>query len=993
MHHPAFEFIRSEPIAALNISLEEYRHPATKARHFHLAADDDNNAFLVAFLTVPQDSTGVAHILEHTSLCGSRRYPVRDPFFMMIRRSLNTFMNAFTSSDWTAYPFASQNKKDFLNLLQVYLDAAFFPRLGALDFAQEGHRIEFETSDDANTPLVYKGVVFNEMKGSMSSPVQMLWKELQTRLFPTITYHHNSGGDPEEIPALTHEQLRAFHAKHYHPSNAVFFTYGDTPAADHQAHFQERVLQHFQFQDMDLRIPDEQRYKTPMNSVVHYALDEPEAAEPEEAEPAKPEESGKDKGKRKKTHIVLGWLLGRNIDQREVMNAHLMSGVLLDNSASPLRHVLETSTLGTAPSPVCGLDSSTREMNFCCGLEGSEPEHAEAVESQILELLEKTARDGVPQEQLESVLHQFELSQREITGDGFPYGLRLIINALTPALHGSDPLNALNLDPLLDALHEDIKNPEFIKGLVRRLLLDNPHRVRLVMAPDKTLSARKAAEEAARLAAVKEVMNDGEKARIIERTKALETRQNTPDDPECLPKVGLEDVPDKIKFPQSEEMKTGEAGNPGTCFAQGTNGMVYQVIMLDLPELESELLELLPLFCECLPEVGVGRKDYLQTQIWQSSVSGGISAHGSVRANVSDTQRTRGMFSLSGKALARNHAALSELMRVTFDSARFDELPRLRELVAQMRAESESSITSRGSALAMSAATSGMNPVGNLAHHWNGLEGIKKLKALDDSLKDAKALAGFAAKLKRIREILIQAPPQFLLINEAVHQADIARVLDACWKDRPPADANIPLLVLPPVSHAVKQGWTTSTQVNFCAKAYPAVPYSHADAPVLIVLGEFLRNGYLHRAIREQGGAYGGGAGYDFDTGSFRFYSYRDPRLSETLADFDRSLAWVQETRHEPRALEEAVLSVISRIDRPGSPAGEAKNTFFGCLHGRTPEERRRFRSRVLRVSLNDLQRVSAAYLTPERAGVAVLSDTKTLEAQAADLGLEIFVL
>ncbi|HXH01791.1 MAG TPA: insulinase family protein, partial [Candidatus Competibacteraceae bacterium] len=205
-----FELLRSRSIPSLRVELEEYRHRGTGARHLHLKANDPHNAFLVAFLTVPQDSTGVAHILEHTALCGSRRFPVRDPFFMMIRRSLNTFMNAFTASDWTAYPFASQNRKDFNNLLEVYLDAAFFPLLDELDFAQEGHRLEFAEPGNPASPLVYKGVVYNEMKGAMSSPVSRLSQSLQTYLFPTTTYHYNSGGEPSDIPRLSHAQLKAF---------------------------------------------------------------------------------------------------------------------------------------------------------------------------------------------------------------------------------------------------------------------------------------------------------------------------------------------------------------------------------------------------------------------------------------------------------------------------------------------------------------------------------------------------------------------------------------------------------------------------------------------------------------------------------------------------------------------------------------------------------------------------------------------------------------
>ncbi len=231
--HAAFEHLRSQTIDSLNLRVEEYQHKVTGAQHIHLASDNPENVFLVALRTVPQDSRGVAHILEHTALCGSEKYPVRDPFFMMIRRSLNTFMNAFTSPDWTAYPFASQNRKDFDNLLDVYLDAVFFSRLDELDFAQEGHRLEFKEPDNPDSPLTFKGVVFNEMKGAMSSVPAQLWQSLCRYLFPTTTYHHNSGGDPEHIPDLTYEQLQQFYRTHYHPSNAIFMTYGDIPAAEH----------------------------------------------------------------------------------------------------------------------------------------------------------------------------------------------------------------------------------------------------------------------------------------------------------------------------------------------------------------------------------------------------------------------------------------------------------------------------------------------------------------------------------------------------------------------------------------------------------------------------------------------------------------------------------------------------------------------------------------------------------------------------------------
>ncbi|MDY6992697.1 MAG: insulinase family protein, partial [Pseudomonadota bacterium] len=580
--------IRQIPIPSLKITVEEYRHVNTAARHLHLAAHDNNNAFLIAFLTVPEDSTGVAHILEHTSLCGSQHYPVRDPFFMMTRRSLNTFMNAFTSSDWTAYPFASQNTKDFENLLRIYLDAVFFPRLDPLDFAQEGHRLEFKVADDPTTPLMYKGVVFNEMKGAMSAPINTLWHALHEQLFPTITYHYNSGGDPKEIPQLTYEQLKAFHASHYHPANAILMTYGDRAAHHHQRLFEACALRHFQPLDLKLAIADEQRYSAPKKVVRPYAIEETESTE-------------------HKTHIVCAWLLSHSTDVQAMMEAHVLTGVLLDNSASPLRRALETSSLGSAPSPLCGLDDSTREASFFCGLEGSDPEHADAVEQLILQVLEQVVREGVPQEHIESVLHQIELNQREISGDHFPYGLHLLINALSPMIHGGDPVAFLDIDPTLTVLRQECQDSQFIPRLIQKHLLDNPHRVRLVMLPDTQLATQQLQAETEALAAIKARLSASEQAQLVAQAAALEARQQQQDDAELLPKVGLDDIPLALQIPEWIEQPIAQL--PATWFVRATNGMIYQSIVIELPAMATELIELLALFCDCLTEVGCGGDD------------------------------------------------------------------------------------------------------------------------------------------------------------------------------------------------------------------------------------------------------------------------------------------------------------------------------------------------------------------------------------------------
>jgi hypothetical protein len=958
--HPAFDWVRSTPIGALKLVVEEYRHRVTGAQHLHLAADNPENVFMVALRTVPQDSTGVAHILEHTALCGSEKYPVRDPFFMMTRRSLNTFMNAFTSSDWTAYPFASQNRKDFFNLLDVYLDSVFFARLEPLDFAQEGHRLEFAKPADPGSPLQYKGVVYNEMKGAMSAISSTLWHTLTKYLFPYTTYHYNSGGDPEHITDLSYEGLRDFYRSHYHPSNAVFLSYGDIPAAELHERFESRALARFEHLDIHIAVPDEKRYAAPIAVEEAYAWEEED--EPEE-----------------KSHIVLGWLLGKSTRLEDLLKAHLLNGILLDNSASPLQQALETTELGAAPSPLCGVEDSQREIVFSCGLEGSEGARAGAVEALVLETLERVARDGVPLEQVRAVLHQLELHQREISGDGHPFGLQLGLMALTGAIHRGDPVAVLDLEPVLEKLHREIEEPGWVQRLVRELLLDNPHRVRLVMNPDTGLAARRRAAEERQLAAIREKLSEEERARIVATAQTLAERQNQKPDDSCLPRVTIADVP-----PDVPEIASAvrEAAVPLTTYERGTNGIVYQQVIVDLPALPAEQLELLPYYANFLTEVGSAGRDYLGSQTLAAAVSGGLNAYTALRGGVEDEQRTRGVLVLSSKALARNAAALFALQRETLLEPRFDEQQRLRELLSQMRARRDQSITGSGHSLAMAAACSRMSPAALLGHELSGLEGIRRTRALEKRVAEAGEAQRFAAQLAALHDAVLRSPRQLLLVADGEHLESAAGALAECWHEAG-SPHGAATFAPPAVREPVRELWQTSTQVNFCAKAYPTVPVGHADAAALTVLGGFLRNGFLHRAIREQGGAYGGGAGQDSGIAAFRFYSYRDPRGAETLADFDVSIAWLHDTEHTDQALEEAILGVIGSLDKPASPAGEAKKHFHEQLFGRSTAQRREFRARVLAVSLDDLRRVATTWLDPARASVAVITNAPGAEMMA----------
>ena len=449
-----------------------------------------------------------------------------------------------------------------------------------------------------------------------------------------------------------------------------------------------------------------------------------------------------------------------------------------------------------------------------------------------------------------------------------------------------------------------------------------------------------------------------------------------------LPKVTLADVPPELPALQYAERRIN--GRPVTCYEQGTNGLVYQQLSSSLPAMDARELSLLPHLTGMATELGVGEADYLATQQRQSAAVGSINLFTSMRGAVDSEQRIKADLVLSSKALQRKANEQAALMRDTLEALRFDELPRIRDLVAQQRARREQSITGHGHSLAMQAACAGMSPLGRLHHELSGLAGIAALRRLDAALDTQSELETFAGHLRELHQRLRNADWEGLVVAEPECTDSVAEASCAAWQALPASSESV--LELGALRAPVRECWVVNSQVSFCAKAYPTVPSGHADAPALTVLAGFLRNGFLHRAIREQGGAYGGGASHDASVAALRFYSYRDPRIAGTLDDFDASVLWLLETRHGDAALEEAILGVIGSLDKPGSPAGEAKQDYHNLRFGRDHAQRMVFRRAVLAVTLDDLRRVAETYLRPEVASIAVVTGTAALQQESAAL-------
>nr|WP_317199210.1 insulinase family protein [uncultured Psychrobacter sp.] len=989
--HSAFELIEHRHIEALSIDVLISQHVKTGAMHYHLAHPSDENAFLVGFRTQPMDSKGEAHILEHVALCGSKKFPVRDPFFSMIKRSLNTFMNAMTAADWTAYPYATQNKNDYFNLLDVYLDAAFFPNIHPLDFAQEGIRVELNEEDKPQ----FKGIVFNEMKGAMSGEIDQLYHTVAHHLFPTTTYHYNSGGDPADIPDLTHTELVEFHKSHYHPSNSVIMSFGNIPVRETQAKIHQDALAEFETGQKHVSRP-EVRLPAPISATDTYTADE-----------AGPNQ----------THHVVAWLLPSITDPKQRLALRLLEGVLIEHAGSPLRAYLDSHALGRAPSPLLGLDDSHYEMVFYTGLRGSEPEHAEAVEQGIIDLLTDVASRPVDDETIETILHQIEIDQRHIGGDSMPYGLNLLLEGFSTAIHDGNPIDVWEVDEHLLWLREQVKDKQWLPNLIKTHLLDNPHRVRVTMAPDSEKSARLIAAEQVRLDTIAMDLSADDKDILKKQALDLAARQAAPDDVSLLPKVGLEDVPTDISFKEGTQKQVTLSGQQSTLFEYeaGTNGLYYYQVVVpltdainkantnsvsdNLPANDVINHPLLPIYLSLLSELGTDSLDAYEMQAKQAAHSSGVTARISQRTSIDDSQTISSYFVVATRALNRKPEAI-DLLKEVMENSVFSEHDRIKETLQQRAASWQSRLAGAGHAYALQTASRGMSRQAQLEYVRSGLPALNALKDfLGHASDDAAQWDKLAMSLMDLHQRLISLPKHAIIVCEAEQTERLSQLIVDSWKDSAassvkPAltDADIPsefsALTLDATlngevdaAHRLEHNpivediaWLVATNVYHNASAYTVPAADHPDTAALMVLAPYLRNGYLHSAIRERGGAYGGGAGYDANACAFKFFSYRDPHCEQTFAHFDASIEWLINEPQTDEQLEEAILGIISGMDKPGSPAGEAIKACFTNLHHRGPEWQRKMRAAILAVTTQDLQRVAGQYLQGQQHVRSVLA-------------------
>jgi Zn-dependent M16 (insulinase) family peptidase len=907
-----------------------FRHVKTGSELLSLRNDDENKVFGITFRTPPSDSTGVAHILEHSVLCGSRKYPVKEPFVELLKGSLKTFLNAMTYPDKTCYPVASQNVRDFYNLIDVYLDAVFYPRLTPFIFQQEGWHYEMDGPDD---PLTFKGVVFNEMKGARSSPDNLLAEYSQRSLFPDTPYGFDSGGDPLHIPNLSFEQFKAFHEKYYHPSNARIYFYGDDEPEE-RLQVVDGYLKDFEAMEVDSRVSLQKPLSEPRTLVKPFA-------------------AGGSLGETPKGMVTVNWLLDETSRAEVNLASHMLEYILLGMPGSPLRKALIDSSYGEDLAGE-GLGSDLQQMYFSTGLKGIDPGNADKVQSLIFDTLTGLVKQGIHPHTIEAAVNTTEFVLRENNTGSYPRGLLIMLRALTSWLYGEDPLSLVAFEAPLKALKEKIfDRKHFFEEMIDRNLTRNAHRTVVLLKPDQDLAGKLEAAERERLDEVRAAIDATEVNNIIANTVKLKQMQEAADPPEALatiPTLKLSDLSRENKaIPLAASIEKGAEIIYHDLF---TSGIAYLDVGFDIHTLPEKYIPYLPLFGRALLEMGTEDEDYVTLTQRISRKTGGIRPvfHTST---VKDAATSTAWLFLRSKAMVEQSGALMEILRDVLLKLRLDDRERLRQMVLEAKAREEELLVPSGHQFVGLRIRSHFNEADWAAEQMGGISHLFFLRDLARAVEER--WFSVLADLEEIRRILINR--NVMLLNVTLDQ-------EAWVRFRTQAKDFLDAL---PARPAEKQGWavtfaadhegmTIPAQVNYVGKGvnlYKAGYRFHGSAHVI---SRYLRNAWLWDKVRVQGGAYGAFSVFDRLSGVLTLVSYRDPNLEKTLDIFDESARFLKHIDLSGDELAKAIIGTIGDMDQYHLPDAKGYISLVRYLSGENDGERQKMREEILGTAVSDFR-------------------------------------
>ncbi|XHG00776.1 Mitochondrial presequence protease [Aspergillus wentii] len=961
-------------VPELHLTAIRLKHDKTDADYLHVAKEDQNNVFGIGFKTNPPDATGVPHILEHTTLCGSEKYPIRDPFFKMLPRSLSNFMNAFTSADHTTYPFATTNPQDFQNLLSVYLDATLHPLLKEEDFRQEGWRLgpedprallPQEGQAEANPQpedVLFKGVVYNEMKGQISDANYLYYVKYRENIFPAI---NNSGGDPQYITDLTHKELVDFSKRNYHPSNAKILTYGDMPLSTHLKQIGS-VLDGFEKgeADTEVKMPLDLS-QGPLNVTVPGPIDTFASDD-------------------KQFKTSTSWYMGDVTDVVETFSVSILSSLLLDGYGSPMYRALIESGLGSSFTPNTGLDPSGKTPVFSVGVTGVSEQEAPAVKEAIQKVYQESLSTGFSDEKVQGFLHQLELALRHKTAN---FGIGIMEKTLSSWFNGANPMEELSWNEIIDEFKRRYEQGGYLESLLQKYLVnDNCMTFTMVGSPafNKDLDEQEVVRKEQKFAQLVEQYGSAEKAiaklteEELQLLKIQEEAQNS--DLSCLPTVRVNDI---SREKERKPVRESKIEDIDVVWREApTNGLTYFQALNAFEDLPDDLRLLMPLFNDCVMRLGTANKSMEEWEDLIKLKTGGISTSSFHVSSPTELGKFKEGLNFSGFALDKNIPDMLEMLSTLVAETDFtgpSAPAMIQELLRLTTNGALDSVASTGHRFALNAAAANLSRSFWVQEQQSGLA---QLQATANLLRDAESsperLAELIEKLRLIQSFAISRTSNMRvrMVCEPNSASQNEAVLQKWLTGMPRISSPTSTLGLSGSNFGVNKAfYDMPYKVYYSGLAMQTVPFVDPSSAPLTVLSQLLTHNYLHPEIREKGGAYGAGASNGPIKGIFAFTSYRDPNPLNSMKVFQNSGVFARDRAWSERELDEAKLGIFQGLDAPMSVDEEGTRYF---MSGVTHEMDQRWREQVLDVTAKDVNQVAQNFLVEgSRRSACLLGEKK----------------
>ena len=926
----AYDIIKEENLKDIHSKGWLLRHKKTGARVMLIENDDENKVFNIAFRTPPKNSTGVAHILEHSVLCGSKEFPLKDPFVELVKGSLNTFLNAMTYPDKTCYPVASCNDQDFQNLMHVYLDAVFYPNIYQKEeiFRQEGWSYQLEKPEG---PLKYNGVVYNEMKGAFSSPDEVLEREIMNSLFPDTPYGCESGGDPDHIPELSYEEFLEFHKTYYHPSNSYIYLYGNMDMAEKLEFLDEHYLSAFEKLEIDSSIPMQPAFEKRRDLTMEYPISESENSEGN-------------------SYLAYSTVVGEAADTLTAVAFEVLDYALLSAPGAPLKQALLDAGIGM---DVYGsYDDGIRQPYFDVIAKGTDPDKKDRFLEIIQSTLTNIVKNGVNKKTLQAGINYMEFRYREADFSSWPKGLMYGLDIFGSWLYSDEKaFSHVQILPVFEKL-KSLLNQGYFEELIQKYLLDNPHGSVITLVPSKGLAARREQALAEKLQKQLEGMTEEERNGLVEKTKSLVAYQESEEEPgseKCIPMLKREDIKKEAAGFTNQELDVD--GSLFLYHEVPTNGIAYLDLMFDLKKLSPEKVPYVGLLKSVLGYVDTEHYSYGELSDEINAQTGGIASGVEVFDRVDSIDEYKAAFSVTGKAMYSNIDVLFRMIREILNTSKLSDTKRLYEIIARVKSRAQANLVSAGHCTAVLRGASYSSPMAAFQDAMSGVayyQFIENLEKEFDSHKEE--------LVHTLKELMVEIlRPEYLCVSYTGERETLDEVmgqvkaLKMTLHTEPVKTSSEPM-------HCVKknEGFTTSGQVQYVARTGNFRKKGYEYTGALDILKVALSYDYLWMNLRVKGGAYGCMSGFK-RSGESYFVSYRDPHLKRTLEIYEGIPEYVRTFQADEREMTKYIIGTISGKDIPRTPKmqGSISKTAYFC--GVSEEMVQKERDQILNAQAEDI--------------------------------------